>query len=125
MVVEEIPVRNLIFIDESSASTSMARLYGRGVIGERVLDSVPLGGWGTFTMLSAIRLDGPFAPLLLDGALDGDAFTAWLEQMLIPELHPHDVVVMDNLPTHRVAAVSQVLGEAGYGLLFCPHIHRI
>ena len=119
-VIEEIPVRNLVFVDESSASTSMVRLYGRGPVGERVTDSAPLGGWRTYTMLSAIRLDGPFAPLLLDGAVDGDVFTAWLEQMLIPELREDDVLVMDNLPAHRIRAVSGLLEKSGHRLLYLP-----
>ena len=118
--VEEIPVRSLVFLDESAASTSMTRLYGRGPVGERVVDSAPLGGWRTYTMLSALRWDGPFAPLLLEGALDGDAFEAWTEQFLIPELRRGDVVVMDNLPTHRIAAVSRLLEKKGHGLLFLP-----
>ena len=107
--MENVPVRKLVFMDESAASTSMTRLYGRGPAGERVVDSAPLGGWHSYTMLSAIRWDGPFAPLLLDGTLDGDAFAAWVEQTLIPELRPGDVVVMDNLPTHRVKAASKLL----------------
>ena len=113
-------IRNLVFVDESSASTSMMRLYGRGPVGERVMDSTPLSGWRTCTMLAAVRWDGPFAPLLLDGPLDGDAFEAWLEQMLIPELRRDDVVVMDNLPTHRISAVSRLLGKSGRRLLYLP-----
>jgi len=118
--MENVPVRKLVFMDESAASTSMTRLYGRGPAGERVVDSAPLGGWHSYTMLSAIRWDGPFAPLLLDGTLDGDAFAAWVEQTLIPELRPGDVVVMDNLPTHRVKAASRLLKESGHGLLYLP-----
>jgi len=98
----------------------MTRLYGRGPVGERVADSAPLGGWRTCTMLSALRWDGPFAPLLLDGALDGAALEAWIGQMLIPELRPGDVVVMDNLPTHRIPAVSRLLKDSGHGLLYLP-----
>jgi transposase len=116
----EIPVRNLVFVDESAASTSMTRLYGRSPVGERVTDSAPLSGWHSFTMLSAIRLDGPLAPLLLDGPLDGESFAAWLEQMLIPALRPDDVVVMDNLPTHRVRGVSRLLEKSRHGLLYLP-----
>ena len=113
-------MRSLAFIDESAASTSMTRLYGRGPVGERVMDSAPLAGWHSHTMLSGIRWDGPFAPLLLDGALDGEAFAAWVEQFLIPELRPGDVVVMDNLPTHRVKAASELLEKSGHGLLYLP-----
>ena len=110
----------MVFIDESAANTSMTRLYGRGPVGERVVDSAPLGGWRSCTMLSAIRWDGPFAPMLLDGALDGEAFAAWVEQFLIPELRPGDVVVMDNLPTHRIKAASELLKRSGHGLLYLP-----
>ena len=118
--VGDVPVCNLVFVDESAASTSMTRLYGRSPVGERVTDSTPLSGWRSFTMLSAIRFDGPFAPLLLDGPMDGNSFTAWLEQMLIPALRPGDVVVLDNLSTHRVSTVLRLLEKSGHGLLYLP-----
>lgn len=118
--LESIPVGNLVFLDESSASTSLAKLHGRCLKGERLRDSAPAGHWLTVTMLSAVRIDGPIAPLLVDGAIDGEIFTAWIEQFLLRELRPNDVVIMDNLSTHRVAKVSQLLESAGHRLLYLP-----
>jgi transposase len=115
-----VPVRNLVFLDESSATTSLARLYGRSPVGERLSGSSPYGHWMTVTMLCAVRLDGPIAPLLVDGAVDGSMFTAWLEQFLVRELRPGDVVVMDNLNTHRVAGVSKILERAGHPFYYLP-----
>lgn len=84
------------------------------------MESAPLGSWHTYTMASAIRWDGPFAPLLLEGAMDGEAFTAWVEQMLIPALRPGDRVVMDNVPTHRVRTATLLLEESGHHPLYLP-----
>lgn len=114
------PPRRFVFLDESAASTSLARLYGRCPVGERLRDSAPAGHWLTCTMLCAIRLDGPFAPLLIDGPVNGDVFLAWVEQVLIPELRPGEVVVMDNLSTHRMACVSRRIEEAGFSVLYLP-----
>ena len=119
-LIAEIPIRSLVFLDESSASTSLARLYGRSPVGQRLRDSAPAGHWLTVTMLSAIRIDGPVAPLLVDGPIDGAMFTAWLEQSLLRELRPGDVIIMDNLSSHKVSGVSAALRSAGYGLLYLP-----
>jgi len=118
--LNRVQVRHLVFVDESSASTTMVRMYGRSPVGERAVESAPLGHWDTYTMVSAIRMDGPFAPLLLEGALDGDAFTAWVEQMLIPELRPRDVVVLDNVQPHRVKAAARLLAASKHRLVYLP-----
>lgn len=115
-----IPVSHLVFLDESSASTSLARLYGRSGVGERLSGSSPYGHWMTVSMLCAVRIDGPIAPLLVDGAVDGAMFTAWIEQSLVHELRTGDVVIMDNLNTHRVAGVSQLLNDAGHSFYYLP-----
>ena len=111
---------NLVFLDESSATTSLSRLYGRSDVGKRLSGSSPYGHWMTVSMLCAVRIDGPIAPLLVDGAVDGAMFTAWLEQFLVRELRPGDVVIMDNLNTHRVAGVSKVLSAAGHSFCYLP-----
>lgn len=116
----DIPVRSLVFLDESAASTALARQYGRSPIGERLSGSAPVGHWLTVTMLSAVRMDGPLAPLLIDGPVDGEVFSAWVEQSLLRELRPGDVVIMDNLSTHRIASVSRLLGEAGHPFFYLP-----
>ena len=83
----------------------MTRLYGRAPRGHRVRGSAPFGHWKTMTFVAALRLDGVTAPWLLDGAMDGDAFRTYIEHVLVPTLEPGDIVVMDNLPAHKVAAV--------------------
>lgn len=109
-----------MFLDESAASTAMTRLYGRSPVGKRLHGSAPAGRWKTCTMLSAIRMDGPLAPALFDGPVDGVVFCAWLEQFLIPSLRPGDVVVMDNLSVHRMGAVATCLKKAGHEVLYLP-----
>ena len=92
----------LVFIDETGANTKMARLYGRAPRGERCRAAVPHGHWKTTTFTAGLRSDGIVAPLVLDGAMDGEVFQAYVEQMLAPELRRGDIVVMDNLPAHKV-----------------------
>lgn len=116
----DIPVENLVFLDESAASTAMARLYGRSPKGERLTGSAPAGHWLTVSMLSAVRVDGPVAPFLIDGAVDGAVFSAWVEQSLLRELRPGDVVIMDNLSSHRIAGVSRLLEESGHAYFYLP-----
>ncbi|GAB4574401.1 MAG: hypothetical protein Tsb008_11730 [Rhodothalassiaceae bacterium] len=98
----------------------MARLCGRAPKGERCRASVPHGHWKTTTFIAGLRLDGLSAPMVLDGAMSGAAFLAWVEQARVPELRPGDVVVMDNLPSHKVAGVRQAIEAAGATLLYLP-----
>src|ERR1700710_3152313 len=90
----------LVFIDETGASTKMARLRGRAKRGQRCRSSVPHGHWMTTTFTGALRLSGMTAPMVLDGPMNGDAFEAYVEQVLVPTLRRGDIVVMDNLPAH-------------------------
>ena len=90
----------LVFIDETGATTKMARLYGRAPRGERCRAAVPHGHWKTTTLTAGLRIGGLAAPMILDGPMDGDG--AYVAQVLVPELESGDVVVMDNLPAHRV-----------------------
>ena len=108
----------LIFIDETAASTKMARLRGRAKRGERCRASVPHGHWKTTTFTAGLRLNGLAAPMLLDGPMNGNAFLAYAEQVLAPELRPGDIVVMDNLPAHRIGGVREAIEKAGARLLF-------
>ena len=110
----------LIFIDETGASTKMARLRGRAKRGERCRAAVPHGHWKTTTFTAGLRLDGLCAPMLLDGPMDGDAFRAYVEQVLVPELAADDVVIMDNLPAHKVTGVRQAIEDADASLLYLP-----
>lgn len=110
----------LIFIDETGASTKMARLRGRAKKGKRCRASVPHGHWKTTTLTAGLRLDGLSAPMLLDGPMNGDAFLAYVRQVLVPELVKDDLVIMDNLPAHKVTGVRQAIEEAGARLVYLP-----
>ena len=109
-----------MFIDETGASTKMARRYGRSPRGERCRAPVPHGHWKTTTFVGALRLNGMTAPMILDGAMHGDAFLAYVEQVLVPTLAPGDIVVMDNLPAHKPTAVRHAIEAAGAELRFLP-----
>ena len=109
-----------MFIDETGASTKMARRYGRSPRGERCRASVPHGHWKTTTFVGALRLEGMTAPMILDGAMHGDAFLAYVEQVLAPTLSHGDIVVMDNLPAHKPTAVRKAIEAAGAELRFLP-----
>jgi len=110
----------LIFVDESGAKTNLTRLYGRSFDGRRVVDAVPQGHWQTTTMISALRADGRTASLVLEGATDGAAFQAYIEQVLAPSLRPGAIVVMDNLSPHKTAAVVRAIEAAGAAVWFLP-----
>jgi transposase len=108
----------MVFIDETSASTKMARLYGRSKCGTRCRAPVPHGQTTTFT--GALRLSGLTAPMVLDGAMTGEWFTAYVRQILAPTLRPGDIVILDNLPVHKGAAVREVIQATGAILRFLP-----
>ena len=110
----------LVFIDETGASTKMARLRGRSLRGTRCLGAIPHGHWKTTTFVGGLRLGGVTAPLVLDGPMDGPAFLAWIEQMLVPTLEPGDIVVMDNLPAHKPDAVRIAIETTGATLRYLP-----
>ena len=101
-------------------STKMARLRGWSRKGERCRASIPHGHWKTTTLTAGLRLSGLAAPMLLDGPMHGAAFKAYVEQVLVPELDPGDIVVMDNLPAHKVAGIRQAIEAAGATLLYLP-----
>lgn len=110
----------LIFLDETWATTNMAPTWGRSLKGERCLGYTPLGHWHTTTFVCALSSEGLLAPLVLDGAINGRAFVAWVEQFLAPELRPGDIVVMDNLSSHKVAGVKPAIEAAGATLRYLP-----
>lgn len=98
----------------------MTRLHGRSPVGERCPDSVPHGHWHSSTFLAALRHDGFTAPLLIDGALDGEMFRAYVEQSLAPTLSPGDLVILDNLSSHKVQGVRQAIEARGAQVLYLP-----
>lgn len=110
----------LVFIDETWATTNMARLRGRCARGTRLVAAVPHGHWKTSTFIAALRADGLTAPFVLDGAINGEAFVAYVEQVLAPTLRPGDIVVLDNLSSHKVAGVREAIESRGASLLYLP-----
>jgi transposase len=118
--MDEVAHRRFLFIDESSAKTNMTRLYGRAPRGIRVYDSIPNGRWETTTMIAAVGRNGPQAPWVLEGALDGDAFLVYVEKVLVPTLEPTDIVVMDNLSVHKNPAARAAILQAGAAIWDLP-----
>ncbi|MGB3634732.1 MAG: IS630 family transposase [Rubrobacteraceae bacterium] len=114
--------QSLVFLDESGAKTNMTTLYGRSEVGERCVDASPHGHWKTLTLLSAIRLDGVIedATIVVDGAMDGEVFANDAERCLAPSLRPGDLVVMDNLPSHKVTGVAEAIETAHANVWYLP-----
>jgi transposase len=110
----------LVFIDETGLNTKMARLRGRSLKGERCRAAIPHGHWKTTTFTGALRLTGMTAPMVLDSAMNGDAFRAYVEQVLAPTLCPGDVVIMDNLPAHKAAGIRETIEAVGAKLRYLP-----
>jgi len=98
----------------------MARRYGWAPRGQRLVASVPHGHWKTSTFLAALRQDAISAPCVIEGAINGEAFLAYVEQFLAPTLSPGDIVIMDNLSSHKVAGVRQAIEATGARLLYLP-----
>ena len=109
-----------MFVDESWASTNMARRYGRCPRGKRLRMAVPHGHWKTTTLIAGMRSTGVVAPFVIDRPVIRLIFEAWVEQAVLPELHPGDVVMMDNLSSHKGPAVQALIGAAGARLLYLP-----
>ena len=110
----------MIFIDETWASTNMARRNGRCPRGERLRMAVPHGHWKTTTFVGALTLRGFIAPWVLDGPINRDAFETYVAKVLVPELRPGDVVVMDNLSSHKGHRVREMIEAAGAELRYLP-----
>jgi transposase len=111
---------HLVFIDETGAKTNMARLYGRAPRGQRLVAPVPHGHWMTTTFVAALRYDEITAPCVFDGPMDGVSFLTYVEHFLAPTLRQGDVVVMDNLASHKVAGVREAIERAGATLRYLP-----
>jgi transposase len=110
----------LVFIDETGASTKIGRARGRSPKGERCRAAIPHGHWKTTTFVGALRLGGMTAPMVLDGPMHGDAFFAYVDQVLAPTLRPGDIVIMDNLPAHKGARIREAIEKTGARLRFLP-----
>ena len=111
---------SLVFLDETGVNTKMARLYGWAPKGERCCDSAPFGHWKTMTFIAGLRLSGLTAPWLLDGPMDGDAFRVYVRQVLAPTLKRGDVVVLDNLPAHKVTGIREAITARRAQIFYLP-----
>jgi transposase len=110
----------LVFIDETAVTTNMVRLNGWNRRGERLVGDVPMGHWETVTFIAGFRQTGIVAPMLIKGAMNGEAFLAYIEQCLVPTLKRKDIVVADNVSFHKVAGVQEAIEAAGAELRYLP-----
>ncbi len=116
----ELDPERLVFIDETWASTKMARTHGRCHRGKRLRMSVPHGHWKTTTFVAGLRMTGMMAPYVLDGPINAEAFEVFVAKILVPELRPGDIVIMDNLGSHKRPEISAMIEAAGVELRFLP-----
>ena len=119
-MIGKIDLDRLIFLDESGVSTQMTRLYARGAGGGRIHEATPDGRWKILTILGAISTRGMIATMTIEAATDREIFLAYLDEVLCPKLRPGDVVVMDNLSSHKVNGVRERIEAAGAQLLYLP-----
>jgi len=117
---EQIDPAKVVFIDETWAKTNMTRTYGRSDQGTRLVEKTPCGRWQTTTFLGALRADGFIAPLTVEGTVNGELFRAWVTQHLAPVLRVGDIVVMDNLSSHKVTGIREAIEAAGAELRYLP-----
>jgi len=110
----------VVFIDETSVKTNLTRQRGWSQRGERLVMDAPFGSWGTQTFIAGLSSDALIAPWVIKGAMDGEAFAAYTEQVLVPELEPGTVVILDNLATHKNTAAAKAMCKAGCWFLFLP-----
>lgn len=116
----QIDPARFVFIDETWAKTNMTRTYGRSARGTRLVEKTPCGRWETTTFLGALRTEGFIAPLTIAGPVNGPLFRAWVEQHLAPALRPGDIVVMDNLSSHKVCGIRAAIVARGAELRYLP-----
>lgn len=113
-------IENLVFLDETATATNMTRRYGRADTGKRCVAAVPHGHWKTTTFVAGLRHDQLTAPMVADGPMDGTMFLAYVQKFLCPTLKPGDVVIADNLSSHKVAGVAEAINAAGARLIYLP-----
>lgn len=113
-------LEKLVFIDETWTSTSMTRRYGRAPRGQRCIASAPHGHWQTTTFVAGLRHHQLTAPMVTDGPMDGAMFLAYVRQFLCPTLQPGDIVILDNLSSHKVTGIKEAIVTAGATLLYLP-----
>jgi transposase len=118
--IRRVDAGQLRFIDESGAKTNMTRLYGRCKGGERLVDSTPNARWETTTMIGAVDAKGSTELMVIEGATDGAVFRAYVKHVLAPTLRPGEIVVMDNLSSHKSAAIREMIEATGAELWYLP-----
>jgi transposase len=121
--LEALPTLNiekLVFIDETWTSTNMTRRYGRALRGRRCLGSAPYSHWQVTTFVGALRRGAISAPMVIEEPMDGDVFLAYVEQVLVPTLSPGEIVILDNLGSHKVAGVAEAIQSAGATVIYLP-----
>lgn len=111
---------HLVFLDETWTKTNMTRLRGRAPVGQRLVSRTPHGHWMTSTFLAALRVDELTAPVVFEGALNGEIFLVYVRDHLVPTLKPGDIVVMDNLSSHKVKGVREIIEAAGARVEYLP-----
>jgi len=116
----EMNIDQLVFLDESGVNTGMTRLYGRSFSNERIIDYTPDVRFERTTILSSIRVNGNMVPLVFEGALNGEFFKAYISQCLAPTLNKGDIVIMDNLTSHKVKGVIEPIIAAGASVIYLP-----
>ena len=116
----QLDAKRLVFVDETGTSTKMVRARGRCRRGQRLIGTAPWGHWKTTTFTAGLRCDGIVAPWVLDGPMNGEAFLVYVEKVLVPNLTAGDIVVVDNLPAHKVDGVRAQIEAAGAILLYLP-----
>jgi transposase len=113
-------VRRLVFIDETGLNTKMARYHGRCPLGQRCLGAIPHGHWQSSTFIAALRHESVEAPFLVEGPVDAEVFTAYLQHVLCPQLREGDTLILDNLSTHKIQNVNKLLSVQGAGVRYLP-----
>lgn len=116
----KLAVSQLVFLDETGTSTNMARRFGRALKGERCIAAVPHGHWQTTTFIAGLRHDKITAPMVLDGPMTGEAFQLYIRNFLCPTLKPGDIVIADNLSSHKVSGIRSAIEAVGARLVYLP-----
>jgi transposase len=116
----KVDARQLVFLDESGVNTNMSRRYARSAVGQRANDGIPLNTGKSTTILSSVRLDGTTVPIFFAGAVNREKFKEYLKDHLVPTLKPGDIVIMDNLRTHKVDGVAELIQSAGAFPVYLP-----
>lgn len=117
---EAVDAQRLVFLDETGIKTNLTRLRGWADSSERLVEAIPGGDWETSTLVHAVALDGTRAAMVLDGPLNGDCFAGFCEQLLAPTLHPGDLVILDNLSSHKSSAAIAAVERVGAELIYLP-----